>query len=107
MADVKITVRNDGPLRVEGPFTLVDAEGNAYGIAQRQWVSLCRCGLSDDEADLRRRPQEAGLQVGVPRLRPRRAAAAAEAEALSLGEARGSSRRAPRGSLRGRWPVTN
>ncbi len=46
MADVKITVRNDGPLRVEGPFTLVDAEGKEYGIGQRQWVSLCRCGLS-------------------------------------------------------------
>lgn len=47
MADVKITVRNDGPLRVEGPFTLVDAEGKEYGIAERQWVSLCRCGLAE------------------------------------------------------------
>ena len=47
MADVKITVRNDGPLRVEGPFTLVDAEGKEYGIAARQWVSLCRCALSE------------------------------------------------------------
>jgi CDGSH-type Zn-finger protein len=47
MADVKITVRNHGPLRVEGPFTLVDADGKEYGIAQRQWVSLCRCGLSE------------------------------------------------------------
>lgn len=47
MADVKITVRNHGPLRVEGPFTLVDAEGKEYGIAARTWVSLCRCGLSE------------------------------------------------------------
>ena len=32
MADVNIRVRDAGPLLVEGPITLVDAEGNAFTI---------------------------------------------------------------------------
>ena len=47
MADeVKITVTENGPLSVKGPFTLVDADGNAYDIAGRKRVALCRCGGS-------------------------------------------------------------
>ncbi|ADW69516.1 CDGSH iron-sulfur domain-containing protein [Granulicella tundricola] len=43
---VKITVRPNGPFRVEGPFQLVDVEGKEWDIAGRAIVSLCRCGLS-------------------------------------------------------------
>ena len=43
---VKITVRPNGPFRVEGPFSLVDVEGKEWDIAGRAIVSLCRCGLS-------------------------------------------------------------
>ena len=32
MADVKITVRPNGPYRVEGPVTLVDANGNEWDL---------------------------------------------------------------------------
>ncbi len=46
MADVKIEIRANGPLRVTGPIDLVDIEGNPYTIPEGQWVSLCRCGLS-------------------------------------------------------------
>jgi CDGSH-type Zn-finger protein len=46
MADAKIQVRNNGPLRVTGPFDLIDAEGKVYTLPQGQWVSLCRCGAS-------------------------------------------------------------
>ncbi len=47
MADVKITVRNNGPYRVEGPITLVDADGNEYDLSARGGAfSLCRCGGS-------------------------------------------------------------
>ena len=42
----KITVRNDGPLRVEGEVELVDMEGKPYGLAGRQSIALCRCGHS-------------------------------------------------------------
>ena len=41
-----IKVRANGPLLVEGDdVTVVDWNGNAYGIAKRP-VALCRCGGS-------------------------------------------------------------
>ena len=46
MAATKITVNNNGPFRVEGNFEIVDPQGNAFGLAGRTTVSLCRCGHS-------------------------------------------------------------
>ena len=43
---MKIIVRNDGPLRIEGECELVDMEGRAYGLAGRTAFALCRCGHS-------------------------------------------------------------
>ena len=45
----KITVRNNGSLRIEGEFTIVDAEGNAFELAGRTSISLCRCGHSENK----------------------------------------------------------
>ncbi len=48
MADdeVTITVRPNGPFRVEGPIKLVDADGTQLDLAGKPAVSLCRCGAS-------------------------------------------------------------
>ncbi len=47
MPDTKITVRNNGPLRLEGDnITLCDETGRTWGLAGRSVVSLCRCGQS-------------------------------------------------------------
>ncbi|HZD31402.1 MAG TPA: CDGSH iron-sulfur domain-containing protein [Candidatus Angelobacter sp.] len=49
MAAVKITVRRNGPYRVEAPdggLELVDADGNAYDLTGKTAFSLCRCGAS-------------------------------------------------------------
>jgi CDGSH-type Zn-finger protein len=49
MAQVKITVRNNGPFRVEAPegaLELVDADGNVYDLTGKTAFSLCRCGGS-------------------------------------------------------------
>ena len=46
MASTKITVVNNGSLRVEGDFEIVDQEGRPFGLAGRQRVTLCRCGQS-------------------------------------------------------------
>jgi CDGSH-type Zn-finger protein len=49
MADVKITVRRNGPFRVEAPegaVELVDADGNKYDLTGKTAFSLCRCGGS-------------------------------------------------------------
>ena len=44
---VKITVRPNGPLRVEGHIVLVDADGAEWDLTGKPAVSLCRCGLSE------------------------------------------------------------
>ena len=50
MADLKITPRKDGPLKVEGDnITLVDETGNRYDLQGRTVVSLCRCGQSQNK----------------------------------------------------------
>lgn len=47
MAKTKITVNNNGSLRIEGEdFEIVDKNGNPYGLGGRTLVSICRCGLS-------------------------------------------------------------
>ncbi|MCU0879034.1 MAG: CDGSH iron-sulfur domain-containing protein [Pirellulaceae bacterium] len=48
MPDVTIKVRDNGPLLVEGPVTVIDAEGNKYMIpADKPAIALCRCGQSN------------------------------------------------------------
>jgi len=49
MSKTKITVNNNGSLRVEGEFEIVDMQGNAYGLQGREVVSLCRCGQSNNK----------------------------------------------------------
>jgi len=49
LAATKITVRNNGSLRIEGDFEIVDQDGNAFGLAGRPSVSLCRCGHSENK----------------------------------------------------------
>jgi len=49
MPAAKVTVVNNGPIRIEGDFSLADAAGNEYGLAGRTVISLCRCGLSDNK----------------------------------------------------------
>jgi CDGSH-type Zn-finger protein len=46
VAAVTITVRENGPYRITGPFSLIDADGNAYELPPGETVALCRCGLS-------------------------------------------------------------
>ncbi len=45
---VRITIRRNGPLRIEGPFTLIDSNGQEIAI-HKPVVSLCRCGQSADK----------------------------------------------------------
>jgi len=46
MADVEINVLLNGPLRIKGPLEIKDHQGNAYDLAGRDVISLCRCGQS-------------------------------------------------------------
>lgn len=47
MADVEIKVRENGPYKVTGPITLIDAGGNEYDLGEKgEIIALCRCGGS-------------------------------------------------------------
>lgn len=46
MADVEIKASENGPYVVQGPITLIDADGNRYDLTDRKSVALCRCGGS-------------------------------------------------------------
>lgn len=45
----RITVRLNGSLRVEGPFKLIDANGNEWDLGGKTSISLCRCGHSSSK----------------------------------------------------------
>jgi len=49
MSDTKIVCLNNGPLRIEGDFEILDPSGAAYGLAGRTVISLCRCGHSENK----------------------------------------------------------
>ncbi len=49
MAATKITVNNDGSIRVEGEFEICDPQGQAFGLGGRTVIGLCRCGLSQNK----------------------------------------------------------
>ena len=49
MATARITVMNNGSLRVEGDFELADQDGKMFGLAGRTRLSLCRCGQSNNK----------------------------------------------------------
>lgn len=46
MAATRLTIMNNGSIRVEGDFELVDQEGKPFGLAGRTRIGLCRCGHS-------------------------------------------------------------
>jgi CDGSH-type Zn-finger protein len=45
----KITINTNGSARVEGDFTILDANGNTFDLSGRTTISLCRCGHSENK----------------------------------------------------------
>ena len=62
---MKITVRNHGPLRLEGEFTIEDSDAKAFGLAGRTVISLCRCGHSANKPFCDGAHNRAGFQSVV------------------------------------------
>ena len=47
MSQVKVSIRDNGPLLVSGPIEVVDGEGKPLPIsADKSVIALCRCGAS-------------------------------------------------------------
>lgn len=65
MAATKITVRNNGSIKIEGDFEIFDQDGNAFGLAGRTKVALCRCGQSKNKPFCDATHRECGFQSEV------------------------------------------
>ena len=65
MSGTKITPLNNGPLRVEGDFSIYDPEGKEFGVAGRTVISLCRCGHSENKPFCDGNHRQAGFQSQV------------------------------------------
>jgi CDGSH-type Zn-finger protein len=50
MAETKLTVLKNGPLRLEGEdLRIFDPLGQTYGLGGRTVITLCRCGQSSNK----------------------------------------------------------
>jgi CDGSH-type Zn-finger protein len=49
MAATKVTVNNDGSIKVEGDFEICDPQGAVFGLGGRTAIGLCRCGQSQNK----------------------------------------------------------
>ena len=45
----KITINNNGSIRLEGEFTIQDMEGKPFDLGERTTIGLCRCGHSENK----------------------------------------------------------
>lgn len=49
MSKTKLTINNNGSVKIEGDFEIVDRNGDTYGLQGRTVLSICRCGLSKNK----------------------------------------------------------
>jgi CDGSH-type Zn-finger protein len=49
MPATKIIINNNGNIRLEGDFEIVDPQGKPFGLAGRTAIGLCRCGHSKNK----------------------------------------------------------
>ena len=64
MTKVEIKARENGPYKVTGPITLIDADGNEYEIPDDgKPVALCRCGGSKTKPFCDATHSEIGFQA--------------------------------------------
>ncbi|SIQ62813.1 CDGSH iron-sulfur domain-containing protein [Maribacter ulvicola] len=49
MSKTKLTINNNGSVKVEGDFEIVDSQGNSYNLQGRTVLGICRCGRSNNK----------------------------------------------------------
>jgi CDGSH-type Zn-finger protein len=49
MMAAKITINDNGSIRIEGDFEIQDPSGAAFDLAGRAAIGLCRCGSSENK----------------------------------------------------------
>jgi CDGSH-type Zn-finger protein len=61
-AEVVIKVRDNGPYKISGPVTIVDAEGQRFDLPDGP-IALCRCGRSGTKPFCDASHREAGFDA--------------------------------------------
>ncbi len=61
----KITVKNNGSVRIEGEFEVFDMAGKKFDLSGRTAISLCRCGHSKDKPFCDGSHRDAGFQSEI------------------------------------------
>ncbi len=61
----KITINNNGSIKVEGEFTICDPAGNTFDLSGRTAIGLCRCGHSENKPFCDGAHRKAGFQSEV------------------------------------------
>jgi CDGSH iron-sulfur domain-containing protein 3 len=65
MDKVVIKVRHNGPYKVTGPITLIDADDREYDLGDRgETIVLCRCGNSQSKPFCDGTHKQVGFQAG-------------------------------------------
>ncbi len=82
MSEVTITVRPNGPFRVEGPVKLVDANGQEWDLTGKPAISLCRCGASINKPFCDGTHSRIGFQAAEAAVAAEQAAQSSEAPNL-------------------------
>jgi CDGSH-type Zn-finger protein len=62
----KVVINPNGSIRIEGEFTIQDAEGNAFGLGGRTAIGLCRCGHSENKPFCDGSHRRAGFESVCP-----------------------------------------
>lgn len=65
MPDVTIAVRDNNNLKIVGPVTILDGEGNEIHVEEGKAVFLCRCGQSRSKPFCDASHKAAGFQSVV------------------------------------------
>ena len=66
MAATRIIVKNNGSIRVEGDFEIVDETGKGFDLAGRDAIGLCRCGQSANKPFCDGSHNRAGFESDPP-----------------------------------------
>jgi CDGSH-type Zn-finger protein len=61
----RVTIKNNGSIRIEGDFELFDINGGKFDLAGRTAISLCRCGASKDKPFCDGSHREVGFQSEI------------------------------------------
>ena len=70
MPGVEIKVREDGPYKVTGPITLIDADDREYDLGDRgETIVLCRCGRSQSKPFCDGSHKQVGFEAGERAMR--------------------------------------